>query len=266
MSGFPYELQEDPLPRLGLIVLQVDETIEQEFRRLFAPESARLHVTRIPSGAELTPDTIARMAAALPAAASLLPGPLDAVGYACTSGTTLIGADRVRDLVRGAVQSRSVTDPLTAALARCHALGLGRIGIVSPYIASVAEPIRAAFEADGIAVPATLSFGEDIEARVARIAPASIAEAARTLARRAPLDGLFLSCTNLRKLDVLAPLSADLGVPVLSSNQCLAWHMAALAGLAPVSQHAGRRPPPDADARPHIGPARKARGGGPPAS
>ena len=240
MTAFPYELQEDPAPRLGLIVLQVDETIEQEFRRLFPPDTARLHVTRIPSGAELTPDTIARMAATLPAAAGLLPGPLDAVGYACTSGTTLIGADRVRDLVTGAVQARCVTDPLTAALAHCHALGLGRIGIVSPYIPTVAEPIRAAFEAAGIKVPATLSFGEEVEARVARIAPASIAEAARTLARRGPLDGLFLSCTNLRTLDILGPLSTELGIPVLSSNQCLAWHMGALAGLAPVSQPVGR--------------------------
>ncbi len=226
MTAFPYDLQEDPLPRLGLVVLQVDETIEQEFRRLFPADSTRLHVTRIPSGAELTPETIARMTDALPAAAGLLPGPLDVVGYACTSGTTLIGAERVRDLVAGAVQTRAVTDPLTAARAHCHALGLARIGIVSPYIPSVAEPIRAAFEAAGIAVPATLSFGEEVEARVARIAPASIAEAARTLARRAPLDGLFLSCTNLRTLDLLDPLAAELGIPVLSSNRCLAWHMA----------------------------------------
>lgn len=240
MTAFPYALQEDPAPRLGLIVLQVDETIEQEFRRLFPPDTARLHVTRIPSGAELTPDSIARMVATLPAAAGLLPGPLDAVGYACTSGTTLIGAERVRELVAGAVQARAVTDPLTAALAHCHALGLGRIGIVSPYIPPVAEPIRAAFEAAGIAVPAAISFGEEVEARVARIAPASIAEAARTLARREALDGLFLSCTNLRTLDVLGPLSTELGLPVLSSNRSLAWHMAALAGLAPLSQPGGR--------------------------
>ena len=232
MSAFPYALQEDSLPRLGLIVLQVDETIEQDFRRLFAPDIARLHVSRIPSGAELNPETIATMETTLPAAAALLPEGLDVVGYACTSGTTLIGADRVRELVTGATQARAVTDPLTAALAQCRALGLGRVGIVSPYIASVADPIRAAFQAHGIAVPATLSFGEEVEARVARIAPASIADAARALARNATLDGIFLSCTNLRTLDMLDPLARELGLPVLSSNQCLAWHMASLCKIA----------------------------------
>lgn len=232
MTGFPYLLQQDARLRMGLIVLQVDETIEQDFRRLFAPDAAQLHVSRVPSGAELTPATIAGMEATLPAAASLLPGPFDVVGYACTSGTTLIGAARVRQLVGQATRTRAVTDPLTAALDRCHGLGLRRIGIVSPYIESVAGPIRAAFEAAGVAVPDTLSFGEEVEARVARIAPASIAEAARAIARRTALDGVFLSCTNLRTLDILAPLSRELGMPVLSSNRCLAWHMATLAGVA----------------------------------
>lgn len=82
----------------------------------------------------------------------------------------------------------------------------------------------------GIAVPGTLSFGEEVEARVARIAPSSIADAARDLARRNHLEGMFLSCTNLRTLDIIDPLTQELGLPVLSSNQCLAWHMAVLSG------------------------------------
>lgn len=231
MTAFPYVLAQDMLPRLGLIVLQVDETIEQDFRRMIPPAIAKLHVSRVPSGAALTPDSIAEMETALAPAARLLPAGLDVVGYACTSGTTLIGAERVHGLILGAAQTRAATDPLTAALAQCRARGLGRVGIVSPYIASVAEPIRAAFEAGGIAVPATLSFGEEVEARVARIAPASIAQAARALAQQAELDGIFLSCTNLRTLDILDPLARELGVPVLSSNQCLAWHMAQLCGI-----------------------------------
>ena len=231
MTAFPYDLQDDRVPRLGLIVLQVDETIEQDFRKLFAPDLARVHVSRIPSGLDLTPETIALMEAALPVAAGLLPGALDVVGYGCTSGATLIGAQRVQDLVAGATGARAVTDPLTAALARCRASGLTRIGIVSPYIASVAAPIRTAFEAAGIAVPATLSFGEEVEARVARIAPVSIAAAARSLSRKQDIDGVFVSCTNLRSLGILEPLSAELGMPVLSSNQCLSWHMAQLSGM-----------------------------------
>ncbi len=234
MPAFPYDLQEDTAPRLGLVVLQVDETIEQDFRHLFPPHAARLHISRVPSGVELTPDTIAAMETTLPAAAGLLPPAtgFDVVGYGCTSGTTLIGADRVRALVAGASNTRAVTDPLTAALAACRALGLTRVGIVSPYIASVATPIRDAFTAGGLTVADALSFGEEVEARVARIAPSSIADAARALAHRGPLDGIFLSCTNLRTLAIIPPLEAELGIPVLSSNLVLGWHMAGLAGIS----------------------------------
>lgn len=233
MAYFPYRLTEDAHPAMGLIVLRVDETIEQEFRRAFAPEDARLHVTRVPSGDELTPDSIAEMEAELAAAAALLPpaASFDVVGYACTSGTAQIGAERVRALISEGTRTRHVTNPLTAALAAFDHFGLRRVGIVSPYIVPVADMVRLAFVARGIVVPNLLSFGEEIEARVARIDPRSIAGAARALANQCDMDAVFLSCTNLRTFDILPELEAELGLPVLSSNQSLAWHMTRLAGI-----------------------------------
>lgn len=244
MTHFPYTLGGPIGARgtLGLIVLQTDETIEQDFRRLFPARDVALHVTRIPSGAEVTPETLTAMEAEMPAAAALLPASarFDAVGYACTSGTTLIGPDRVRELVSSSVATPAVTDPLTAVRAALAALGARRLAIVSPYIASVHEPIRRAFEAGGLAVPATLSFGEESEAKVARIDAASVREAARAVAGQAEVDAVFLSCTNLRTLDVIDEIEARLGLPVLSSNQALAWHMARLSGAPLASDAPGR--------------------------
>jgi maleate isomerase len=213
---------------LGLIVLQVDETIEQDFRRLFSDPEVALYVSRIPSGANLTPDTIAQMAIDLPQAASLFPpaAQFDAIGYACTSGTTLIGADRVTQLVSNSARTRNVTNPLTASIAAFAALDVRSVAIVSPYIATVATPIRNAFLAAGLNVPATISFGEDVEANVARIDPRSIHEAALKVGQTPGVEAVFLSCTNLRTLDIIDDLEARLGLPVVSSNQALAWHMA----------------------------------------
>lgn len=242
MAAYPYRLSEPAsIQRLGLIVLQVDETIEQDFRRLLAAETA-LHVTRIASGAELTPESIAEMEARLPAAAGLLPPAVrfDAVGYACTSGTTLIGAERVATLVGDACKTKAVTEPLTASIRAMRMLGARRIGFVSPYVASVAEPMQAAFEAAGLTVPCAVSFGEEVEARVARIEPASVAQAARDVAGGREVDMVFLSCTNLRTLDVIDGLEAELGIPVVSSNLALAWDMARRTG-APVAPSAPGR-------------------------
>lgn len=244
MTAFPYTLTGPIGTRatLGLIVLQVDETIEQDFRRLFRGDDLALYISRIPSGDDLTPDTIAAMEAALPAAAGLLPpaAAFDVVGYACTSGTTLIGVDRVTELVKSATNTNAVADPLTAALAAMTALNVNTIGIVSPYIDAVAQPIRRAFEHAGFGVPATVSFGEEVESRVARIDPASIRAAALSVGRQKGVEAVFLSCTNLRTLDVIDDLEQTLGLPVVSSNQALAWQMAGLAGISAPSAAPGR--------------------------
>lgn len=237
MRRAPYRLSDpDGAPaKLGLIVLQVDETIERDFRRFCAGPGVALHVTRIPSGADLTPGTIAGMEAALPAAAALLPpaARFHSVGYACTSGATVIGVDRVAELVHGAVHTRAVADPLTAATAALGALGAARIGLVSPYVASVAGPLRAALEAAGLDVAASLSFGEETEERVARIDPDSIRAAVLEVGRCAGVEAVFVSCTNLRAIDVVDAAEARLGLPVVTSNLALAWQMFAQAGARP---------------------------------
>ncbi|WP_299694696.1 aspartate/glutamate racemase family protein [uncultured Tateyamaria sp.] len=233
MTTPPFITQTPTTPALGLIVLRVDETIEQDFRTLIPAGTARLHVSRVQSGDDLNPGTIHDMGTRLTAAAELLPkaAGFDVVGYACTSATAQLGSDAVRAQIKAGIPTRHVTDPLTAALAQIASLGLTRVGVISPYTSDVAAPINNAFRAAGIEVPDMASFDESTEARVARIAPSSTYAAAIELAARTPLDGVFLSCTNLQTLPILQPLQDALGLPVLSSNAALAWHMSRLADL-----------------------------------
>lgn len=83
----------------------------------------------------------------------------------------------------------------------------------------------------GVLTPVFGSFDEAEEARVVRIDSASVYAAAVDLMQDAEVDGLFLSCTNLRTLDVIKPLEEVLGLPVLSSNLVMGWHLASLAGV-----------------------------------
>ena len=83
----------------------------------------------------------------------------------------------------------------------------------------------------GIETPVFGTFAEAEEARVARITPESIKKAALELVREGGVDGVFLSCTNLDTLDIIAPLQRECGLTVLSSNLVLAWHLCRLAGV-----------------------------------
>lgn len=219
---------------LGLIALQADETIEHDFRRLLPVDDVALYVSRVPSGLEVTGDTLAAMSQDLPDAARLFPRSVsfDVVGYGCTSGTSVIGADRVGQLVRQGCATRDVTEPLSALVAASRHLGVSRLAFLSPYIQDVSASLRNALERAGIQCPVFGSFDEAEEARVARIDPASIAAAAINLGSDPATDAVFLSCTNLRTLDVLSEIENKLGKPVLSSNQVLAWDMCRRAGIA----------------------------------
>lgn len=61
---FDYELT-PPLGNkatLGMIALQADETLKRDMRRLLPINGVALYVSRVPSGAEVTPETLSQMA------------------------------------------------------------------------------------------------------------------------------------------------------------------------------------------------------------
>ncbi|AXI54302.1 Maleate isomerase (plasmid) [Pseudoseohaeicola sp. NH-UV-7] len=229
MSRYPYTLdRDDPQkPPIGLIVLQTDETIEPDFKRYFADHPSPLYVSRIPSGQTVTHQTLSQMQTDLTAAADLLPKGLHfpVIGYGCTSASSVIGSERIEKLVQGACDVDTVTNPLRATVAACAARGLSRIALLSPYIEEVNEPLRAAFAQNGVDMSVFGSFGEAQEAKVVRISTASVVDAAVKLGADPSVEGVFLSCTNLRTYDAIPAIEQALGKPVLSSNQALAWHM-----------------------------------------
>ena len=238
---FPHALTPLRPPQVGLVVLQSDETVEIDLRRLLAPD-VELLVTRVPSGAEVTPETLAAMEHHLGAAAALFPHgvKLACAAYACTSGSAQIGVARIGEILSGAVSTASVTNPVAALVAACRSLGLRRLGLLSPYTRDVSDRLREVLAAEGIETPVFGSFEVAEEARVARIDGASIAAGAEALAAQGGIDGLFLSCTNLRTLDVIDGLESRLDLPVLSSNTVLAWHISTLVGQRAAASAPGR--------------------------
>lgn len=217
----------------GLVVLMSDETLEHDMRRMLPVEEVALYVSRIHCEPEVSGDTLSAMERDLPAAIALFPDdmPFDCVGYGCTSGTSVIGARKVAELVHSACSTAHVTEPVSALVAACGHLSLRKLAILTPYVEEVSSTLRSRIADAGIESPVFGSFNEGDDRRVARINPQSIFDAAVALVEGQDSDGLFISCTNLRTLDVIARLETRLGLPVLSSNQVMAWQMAQHAGL-----------------------------------
>ena len=224
---FHLSSNENSPPPMGLIVLQVDETIESDFREAFRTSKNQIFVTRIPSGLEVTAKTLSSMEHHISASAKLLPKSREfsVIGYGCTSASAIIGSEKISDLIKSGCSTREVTNPLLAATEYAKHLGVTKLALLSPYIEEVNTPLRKAFEINGLSTEAFGTFGEGQEEKVARISESSTIEAAITLGQDPSTEAVFISCTNLRTFNCLDKIANKIDKPAFSSNQSLAWHM-----------------------------------------
>ena len=222
----------------GLIVLRTDLTMEPELAPVF--KGCGVYHTRIPNAPDVTREMLAMMANDMYPAATLLPPEVQVVGYGCTSGATVIGPERVAALVQRAHPHVQVTEPLSATLAACAHLGVKRLGFVTPYVAEVSAAMRARLEGAGMQIAAFGSFEEVEDRVVAGITEASTLAAIKRVAAMAECDAIFAACTNLRGFGSIDEAEAATGLPVLTSNLALGWHMLRLAGVATQGRGPGR--------------------------
>jgi len=219
--------------RIGLIELATDQTSEHEFRRMFQLPGVDFYVSRIWNDANITPDTLAAMVRDIEACAGLiLPNlRLDVMGFTCTSGAMIIGEDKVFSLMRAGRPALACTSPITAAMAGITALGLKRIALLTPYVQSINDKMRSYLEARGVAVPVMGSFNNSNDDEVARISLESTRTAAIDLGKPEHVDGIFVSCTSLRTIDIICEVEGEIGKPMLASNPVQAWHLLRLGNL-----------------------------------
>lgn len=238
---FEYGDADQFTPTLGLVVLQTDEVIEREFGEITKSTNCSLYHSRVPSDPVVTSETLAQMALNIPTSVELFPRDLDfdVIGYACTSGATVIGEEKVAALIRSVRPGVATSNPLSAVKAALKALSVRRLGFVTPYVAEVSSAMRATLEEDGTEISAFGSFEQSEEHLVAQISANSILKAIVEIGESSQCDAVFVACTNLRTFDILAAAERQIGKPVISSTQALAWHMLRLAGSSASPEHLG---------------------------
>ena len=220
---------------LGLIVLKTDQSMEPELRDIIAAAGRVLYHSRIAFETVVTAKTLARMAQDIPKTTALLPEvPFRVIGYGCTSGATVIGSARVAELVQSVYPGVAVTDPMAAVIAAARALGARRLGILTPYSKAVSATMTDHLAAQGFEVVSFATFEEENDNQVARICESSVLEGMKKVGAGGGAGGcdlVFASCTNLRSFSVIEAAEEALGIPVISSNSALAWHMLRLSGV-----------------------------------
>ncbi|MBM7344472.1 aspartate/glutamate racemase family protein [Pantoea coffeiphila] len=228
---------------IGLIVLDSDVVIEQEVRRFLPADGVGLFASRISMAPTLSPETLGALRDEIPAVvARLVPNDrLDVVAFGCTSASMVLGSAALEQIIRAARPQVAVTDPIRAALAAVSTLGINRLAVLTPYEPALNQLFDDFWPANGgAAVVARGCFSKNSDPQICRVAPQAIWQAALQLVRQSGADGLFISCTAMRCSDIITRLEADLGIPVITSNQALAWHAMQLADCHHNSIHYGK--------------------------
>jgi maleate isomerase len=227
--------------RIGLIALATDLTSELDFARICTPKNIAVHTTRV---AYQNPTNAANLTAMQPelgrAAALIAPGiSLDAIAYACTAASVLIGDDAVAAAIRAARPDTPCVTPIGAAIAGLRALEARRIAILTPYTPDVAQTVVEFVAQHGFAVTASGCFGFDDDRRMAQIDPDRLAAAAAVFCGD-DADALFISCTALRACEVADTIEKQIGRPVVTANQAMIWASLRAAGISEPIESYGR--------------------------
>jgi len=135
----------------------------------------------------------------------------------------VIGPEAIAAAIRKVKPDVQVTNPVTAAAEALRALGIQRIALLTPYIDEVNYVVEKHFLDEGFQIIEKASFKVTTEPETRQISPESIFEAALKIGRT-DVDGVFISCTALRCSSIIEPLEAELGKPIVTSNQAVAWH------------------------------------------
>ena len=230
----PCTLDEGPAARaaIGLVTLCNDVTIEPELRRFLPRDGVAVYATRVPMSNAGDVDALRALEDHITRAAALIAPDfrLDVMALGCTSGSMAVGPEVVAARIRAARPGMACTNPVSAAARALHAFGCKRIALLDPYTDEVNEVVERYVSGQGFEVVVKGSFKQRGDPNIVRVPPEAIFEAGLALAASAPVDGLFISCTALRASPVIGRLEEALGVPVVSSNQALAWDCLRLAG------------------------------------
>ncbi|MGB6021134.1 MAG: aspartate/glutamate racemase family protein [Ornithinimicrobium sp.] len=227
-----------PIGSIGVgVIAPYDFALDRELWR-WVPDPINLLLTRTPH--HILPvsitqaETVSDTSVLTECARTLVETSPDVVAYACTSGSFVRGLSGEASL-RHAIEMAGVPRALTtsgALLQAVAALGVRRLAVATPYDDEVTARLGDFLAQAGVQVVSTAAAGLS-----SRIWALPYPEVARLWRSALPASGaggadaVFMSCTNVPTLDLIEPLEAELGIPMLSANQVTLWAALAAVGV-----------------------------------
>jgi maleate isomerase len=204
--------------RIGLLAPATNATVENEFRRLAANiEGVTVHVDRVigPPGPISKQWEIDFGKGCLEAAVRVASVEPNVIAIGNTSGTFINDEVEMINEIEKATNIPVVTTA-NSVVQSLKRLKVHKLGVATPYPPEFNEYLRKYLTGNGFNIVDFKSRHTMDILTIGRYEPSVAYNLARTL--QGNFDGIFISCTDFRTIDVLNSLEEDMGVPVISSN------------------------------------------------
>ena len=218
------QFKDNTNPRIGLVALSTDFSIERDFNSIFLNLPIDLFVNRLPFYNPLTDKNLVKMTEKLTEVTeNILPNQtLDAVAYGCTSGTIVAGVDQIINKIQSAKPNCKVITPITSAVNALKHLNLKKISVFTPYPQAINEKVINYIKNEGFDIQSFASFNLESDLDIGKIDPKYLLEVLTKMDTN-DAEALFVSCTALPALEIIQELENKIKKIVLSSNQALIW-------------------------------------------
>ncbi len=219
--------------RIGVATPQANPTVEAEFSILY-PRSVSIQASRLVcDSTSPTKRLVSYIEHISDAIASYGGMRLSAFGFACTGSSYLVGARREKEICDRLEQELNypVSTTTHAILSVLANRNFGRVALIAPYPDTLIEASKQYWQAADIEITTSHRITTRSE-NTETIYELSSADAAHALETFDPkgADVILLSGTGMPSLASIGQHAS--GIPIISSNLCLAWRLLALSGIA----------------------------------
>jgi maleate isomerase len=217
--------------KLGFILMSTDLAAEADFFEVI-PKDVAIHITRLKTDDYTSNETLTRHIDYMAEAASRLQPDVkpDVISYHCTSGSIIIGEDRVKkEIKKGAPYTIPMT-LVTGVVDALKELNAKNIVVGTPYLDEINKCeaeflVKKGFNVlniQGLNLDSGISFG--------KITPEYWKQFAIEI-DQPDADAIFLSCGGIRALEVAQDIENITGKPCVTSNQGQIWSCLRRAGI-----------------------------------
>ena len=217
--------------RLGFILMSTDLAAESDFFDI-SPKDVAIHITRLKTDDYTTNETLSKHIEFMADAASRIQPDTkpDVISYSCTSGSIVIGEDRVKEEIKKGAPYAIPMTLVTGVVDALRELKVKNLVVGTPYLDEIntneAEFLFnkgfSVLNIQGLNLTKGIEFGTVTPDYWIKFAEEINDESA---------DAIFLSCGGIRSTEVIDQIELKVGKPVITSNQAQMWSCLRRAGV-----------------------------------